>query len=179
MLTYTCEQCGKVFSITISPGPKHPRHFCSQKCMGISYRGENHPGYKGGKIKTSEGYVGLLTSQKTPNGRTKYLREHVVLAEKALGKPLPKNAVVHHVDGNRSNNTPGNLVICENDAYHQLLHARQRRIRDTGSFDHKRCTLCERVKALSEFSVDRGRWDKRYPYCKPCDKRKKQEQRAT
>jgi HNH endonuclease len=51
---------------------------------------------------------------------------HVLVAEKALGKPLPKGAIVHHVDGNTLNNAPSNLVICQDQAYHCLLHKRQR-----------------------------------------------------
>jgi len=29
---------------------------------------------------------------------------HVLIAERALGKPLPKEAEVHHVDGDKTNN---------------------------------------------------------------------------
>jgi DNA-directed RNA polymerase sigma subunit (sigma70/sigma32) len=31
---------------------------------------------------------------------------------------------VHHVNGDRSDNRPANLVICEDQSYHQLLHQR-------------------------------------------------------
>jgi hypothetical protein len=51
---------------------------------------------------------------------------HVLVAEKALGKPLPKGAVVHHVDLDKANNDPKNLVVCPSQAYHLLLHKRMR-----------------------------------------------------
>lgn len=55
------------------------------------------------------------------NGRR--VQEHRYLAEKALGRPLKSNEVVHHVDMDKTNNKPGNLVICTKD-YHLLLHQR-------------------------------------------------------
>lgn len=51
--------------------------------------------------------------------------EHVWLAERALGKKLPKCAVVHHMNEIKTDNyTPLNLVICPNQLYHMLLHKR-------------------------------------------------------
>lgn len=58
------------------------------------------------------------------NGRRVY--QHRLIAEKALGKPLPKGSVVHHANGDRADNRNCNLVICPSEAYHRLLHKRMR-----------------------------------------------------
>ena len=54
--------------------------------------------------------------------------EHVAVAERALGKPLPLGAEIHHVNEDKSDNRPENLVICPNAKYHALLHMRMRAI---------------------------------------------------
>ena len=51
-------------------------------------------------------------------------RKHRTLAVRALGRPLPPGAEVHHADGSQSETTP--LVICQDRAYHKLLHQRMR-----------------------------------------------------
>lgn len=55
-------------------------------------------------------------------------KEHIVLAEKALGRPLPKGSQVHHVNSNKGDNGRGNLVICQDAKYHSLLHRRTRKL---------------------------------------------------
>jgi len=72
------------------------------------------------RIRTISGYITL----KLEDGST--VQEHRYLAEKALGKPLPKGCIVHHVDGNPGNNKKYNLVICQDQRYHSLLHKRTR-----------------------------------------------------
>lgn len=67
---------------------------------------------------------------------------HRVIAERALGKPLPLRAVVHHVDENKANNANSNLVICEDRPYHILLHVRQRAYDGCGNAGFRRCVRC-------------------------------------
>ena len=69
---------------------------------------------------------------------------HVILAEKALGRPLPKRARVHHVDGNGRNNTQSNLVICPDNSYHRLLHRRTRALELGGNANYRLCRRCKK-----------------------------------
>jgi len=68
---------------------------------------------------------------------------HVVMAEKALGRHLPKGVQVHHVDENRLNNDPNNLVICPDQAYHALLHQRADALDACGHTHWRKCKYCK------------------------------------
>lgn len=74
---------------------------------------------------------------------TGYYREHIIIAEKALGHYLPAGAVVHHADCNRHNNVNSNLVICQDDAYHALLHARMKALQECGDPRKRKCYCCQ------------------------------------
>jgi hypothetical protein len=75
-------------------------------------------------------------------------KDHVLMAEKAIGKPLPAGAEVHHVNEIRSDNRPENLVVCPSRKYHALLHARTRAYDECGHADWRRCAICKQYDAL-------------------------------
>jgi len=95
--------------------------------------------------------------------------EHVVIAERALGRPLPKGAEVHHVDEDPANNLPSNLVICQDHAYHMLIHYRTRVRRAGGNPDTDGvCRSCGRAKPRQLFHRRSNRPSGYQSKCKAC-----------
>lgn len=91
--------------------------------------------------KPAEGWVSTHGyAMMWENGKEKRVHRHI--AEKALGKPLPKGAVVHHWDRNRMNNANENLLICPDHAYHRLIHRRMEAMEATGDPSARRCEIC-------------------------------------
>ncbi len=76
-------------------------------------------------------------------GRGHVNTEHLVKAQKVLGKPLPAGAEVHHINGDPSDNRRSNLVICQDSAYHHLLHQRQRALDACGNPGWRKCWVCK------------------------------------
>lgn len=67
---------------------------------------------------------------------------HVAVVEAIRGRPLPAGAVVHHVDGDKHRNAPTNLVVCQDRAYHNLIHRRERALFATGDANALCCQVC-------------------------------------
>lgn len=107
-----------------------------------SLKGKKSYNWKGGKTINARGYI---LRHDPHNGKAaNYTKEHILIVEAVLGKKLPLFAVVHHFDGNTFNNNNSNLIICENQSYHILLHQRQRALRDSGNANMLKCSICKK-----------------------------------
>lgn len=106
-------------------------------------KGSEHPQWKGG-MAVINGYIAIKQPNHPrahqPNG---HVYEHILVAEHALGHFLPLHALVHHVNQDPRDNRPCNLVICEDQAYHMLLHKRLRGYLANGNPDSRKCTYCK------------------------------------
>lgn len=110
------------------------RHFYRMKRYGdltTTLRGEYGKGF------IDKGY-----GRKSVRG--KVISIHRTICEKALGKPLPRGAVVHHANGNPSDNRNCNLVICQDGPYHRHLHLRMKSLRECGNPNLRRCGYCNK-----------------------------------
>ncbi len=126
-------------------------------------------------LKDSQRYRMLST----PRGQR---AAHLVIAERALGKPLPIGAEVHHVDRNRHNNANTNLVICQDRSYHRLLHVRQK-VYDAGGDPNTQriCHRCRSLVLMCDFYNNASHFEGIDHYCKHCrlawDREKRQRRR--
>jgi hypothetical protein len=136
---YHCKNCGKELKRT----PKEIRRGRTKLCGRTCQSGEFNPRWNGGLFIRKKGYV-FPYAPNHPRAKKNYVPEHVMMAEKAIGKLLPEGSMVHHVNGITTDNRRGNLVICGSQAYHLELHRRHRAFVESGSAHYRRCRFCKR-----------------------------------
>lgn len=102
-----CASCGKLFC-----PKKHNQKYCCHDCSNdhikkLGLRKKHGFWYENGYRVVYE------------NGHE--IKEHILVMEKKLGRKLTTDEVVHHIDGNKTNNNPNNLLVM-NRGEHSRLH---------------------------------------------------------
>ena len=77
----------------------------------------------GGFFIMNNGYIEVYCPDNPrSNKKTGFVYLHVLQAEKKIGRYLNEKECVHHMDGNKTNNNPDNLIIFRTDADHSRFH---------------------------------------------------------
>lgn len=140
----------------------------SQRMQSLRDNGKPHPCWKGGRFIIN-GYVCVKASKEHPSAdKNGYVLEHILIAERALGRRIPVGVQVHHFDEVRSHNEGSNLVICQDAKYHMILHAR-RRVQQAGASPdtHSICSRCG-PRPNKDFCVNNANWHGHDTCCRQC-----------
>lgn len=93
--------------------------------MGIVHSGARNPNWQGGRHVASNGYVIVRVGVDHHLADVRgYAYEHRLAAESILGRRLRPGEVVHHLDGNKANNSHDNLEVVTRPQ-HQARHRRR------------------------------------------------------
>lgn len=76
---------------------------------------------------TKLGYKMVYMPESKMAGKNGWVFLHRIVIAKSIGRDLTPEEVVHHIDGDPSNNTLSNLMLFPNNAEHRKYHGQQRR----------------------------------------------------
>lgn len=97
-------------------------HSCRSHLLGKA-------NWKGG-IKRSHGYILIQVPDHPRASRQGYVREHILIWERANGNSLPEGWVIHHYNGIKHDNRPSNLLAMPNKKHELYICSLQRRIQE-------------------------------------------------
>lgn len=101
--------CSKVCSDTYKKGRVPANNSGLFKKGHHMPKGTDHYKWKGGLFLDRRGYRHIRVYD--DDGKSRLVREHRLIMERHLGRPLGVDEVVHHKDGNKLNNTVENLYV--------------------------------------------------------------------
>ena len=83
--------------------------------------------WKGGHIKTSDGYILVHDPLNIMSNTRGYVFQHRLVMARHIGRALLRTEVVHHIDDNKENNELSNLVLFKSQAEHIAHHRKTRK----------------------------------------------------
>lgn len=102
-----CPKCKEKFFAREDHIRKHKSVYCSNKCqMALKYNAKHF----NGKLLSERGYV-LVKLPNVKRMKSGYSYEHRIVIEMKIGRLLNTDEVVHHIDGDKTNNRLENLML--------------------------------------------------------------------
>jgi hypothetical protein len=83
--------------------------------------GKANPHWKGG-VTEWHGYIMVHDLENRRSNCNGYIKRAVFNMEKKLGRELKPEEIVHHIDRNKKNDNPENLMLCVDHSEHMKFH---------------------------------------------------------
>jgi len=84
--------------------------------------GKKNPKWQGGVRQSGKGWIYLLQPNHPFAIKSGYVLRSRLVIEKKIGRYLSPKEVVHHINGNRSDDSPKNLMLFSSQAEHLRYH---------------------------------------------------------
>ena len=84
--------------------------------------GKNSHWWKGGKTINTQGYILIKKREHPFADKRGYVLKSRLIMEKHLGRYLKPSEIVHHIDGDKLNNSIENLVLFATKNIHTKFH---------------------------------------------------------
>jgi hypothetical protein len=127
-----CYTCGAVFHRPPALAKLNTRQFCSRDCYRENAIGPGNANWRGGEIGDGRGRV-MVYAPNHPNanlyGGTHIFRYRLV-ASRILGRPLRDDEVVHHINGDSSDDRPENLCVISQSEHAKLHNVKGKFVRE-------------------------------------------------
>ena len=91
---------------------------------------QNRRSKRNKRIFSSYGYILLRKSTHPMADCNGYVREHRFIMSEYLGRVLDRKEVVHHINGDKSDNRIDNLILYKDNVEHTFAHRPTRRNRE-------------------------------------------------
>jgi len=116
----------KSLGVTYQALQYHRRNWGCIPLKKCTVSGKEHASWTGGEYIDRWGYKMIRAPER--GMCNPYVPEHILIAEQQLGRQLIKRKeVVHHINGDKQDNRPTNLLVCTRSE-HRKLHGQLEQI---------------------------------------------------
>lgn len=122
MVQLKCDGCGKIIYQYPSQVARSEEHFCSRACHMAKLNADMNPTRMTPEVRSKLSLSRLGSGDRKTYQKLNGRHIHRQVAEMILGRPLKEGEVVHHINRDKRDNRPENLMIFASQAEHAKWH---------------------------------------------------------